>query len=201
MIKKVSCDVILLNGDYCNRKCSTIVRKNKIKKEFLSVELEMNLYQLPKVEGFTFDELIAINKAIIKEKELPEDVISLLSPYIHQKEEDVQWYSMFKDLADWRKANAIHAWFVSYVQDGEDDCGYYQVTKERIQELNDLCSKVSENPDDADNLLPARAGFFFGSTDYDDCYFKDIRKTKDITEKILKEVDFNRDYVVYTSSW
>ena len=30
-------------------------------------------------------------------------------------------------VAYWRKANAIHKWFVDHVQDGVDDCGEYYV--------------------------------------------------------------------------
>lgn len=44
----------------------------------------------------------------------------------------------------WRKANAIHMWFVDNVQDGEDDCKEYLVEAEQLQELVDTCSKVIE---------------------------------------------------------
>ena len=39
----------------------------------------------------------------------------------------------------WRKANAIHKWFVENVQEGVDDCGEYEVTVEQLTELRDLC--------------------------------------------------------------
>jgi hypothetical protein len=42
----------------------------------------------------------------------------------------------------WRKANAIHAWFVQNVQNGEDDCGTYDVSREQLQELRDLCASA-----------------------------------------------------------
>lgn len=46
-------------------------------------------------------------------------------------------------VAYWRKANAIHDWFVNHVQDGEDDCDYHdEVTKETLQELLDVCEQV-----------------------------------------------------------
>lgn len=35
----------------------------------------------------------------------------------------------------WRKANSIHAWFVANVQDGNDDCGTYYVSDEKLSEL------------------------------------------------------------------
>ena len=42
----------------------------------------------------------------------------------------------------WRKANAIHGWFVREVQHGEDDCGRYHVTLDKLHELRDLCKQV-----------------------------------------------------------
>jgi len=44
--------------------------------------------------------------------------------------------------AYWRKANAIHRWFVENVQDGQDDCKSYYVSREQLQELKALCEKV-----------------------------------------------------------
>lgn len=42
----------------------------------------------------------------------------------------------------WRKANAIHQWFVDNVQDGEDDCKEYFVERELMQELLETINKV-----------------------------------------------------------
>lgn len=54
----------------------------------------------------------------------------------------VKWKSIFGEVAYWRKANAIHKWFVNNVQDGNDDCGYYLVTKEDIQKLKEIVDEV-----------------------------------------------------------
>lgn len=42
----------------------------------------------------------------------------------------------------WRKANAIHNFFVENVQDGEDDCGTYYVSKLVIEDLAERCDLV-----------------------------------------------------------
>lgn len=42
----------------------------------------------------------------------------------------------------WRKANAIHKWFVDNVQYGKDDCGSYEVEVEELVTLRDICKKV-----------------------------------------------------------
>jgi hypothetical protein len=45
-------------------------------------------------------------------------------------------------VAYWRKANAIHRWFVDNVQKGVDDCDEYYVTREKLTELRDTCQRV-----------------------------------------------------------
>lgn len=42
----------------------------------------------------------------------------------------------------WRKANAIHAWFVRNVQEGKDDCGTYYVSVEKLEELLHTITEV-----------------------------------------------------------
>lgn len=52
---------------------------------------------------------------------------------------------IYEQVAYWRKANAIHKWFVFNVQDDEDDCQYHgEVTKELLEELRDICKKILE---------------------------------------------------------
>jgi hypothetical protein len=50
----------------------------------------------------------------------------------------------------WRKANAIHLWFVAHCQNAVDDCGNYDVEDEQLTELVELCRKVL----DASKLVP-----------------------------------------------
>ena len=47
-----------------------------------------------------------------------------------------------ESVAYWRKANAIHRWFVENVQDGEDDCRDYYVSVDKLKELVDTCKQV-----------------------------------------------------------
>lgn len=42
----------------------------------------------------------------------------------------------------WRKANAIHKWFVDNVQDGEDNCADYYVSREQLKELLKIVKTV-----------------------------------------------------------
>lgn len=45
-------------------------------------------------------------------------------------------------VAEWRKANQIHKWFVDNVQGGKDDCGYYEVEPEQLEELLEAVNEV-----------------------------------------------------------
>ena len=104
-------------------------------------------------------------------------------------------------LAYWRKANAIHQWFVKNVQDGVDDCGDYYVNREKLQELVDTCEAVLADHSKAEDLLPPQAGFFFGSTDIDDWYFQGLQATIDQIEPLLASDVFADLDVSYHSSW
>ncbi len=101
----------------------------------------------------------------------------------------------------WRKANAIHNWFVTHVQDGVDECQEVEVSKEQLTTLRDECEQILEYKDKANEILPTSGGFFFGGTDYDEYYFQDIEYTFDILNEIL-DVDFDYETsFYYQSSW
>jgi hypothetical protein len=97
----------------------------------------------------------------------------------------------------WRKANHIHAWFVENIQDGEDDCGDYYVSEEKMKELLGVVNQVLANHDLAEELLPTQSGFFFGGNSYDEYYFLDLEYTKEILEGALK----SSGEFYYHSSW
>lgn len=98
----------------------------------------------------------------------------------------------------WRKANAIHNWFVANVQHGNDDCGIYEVYVDDLVKLHDLCQEVLEStelvdaemgqkledPTVAMELLPT-VKVFFGGTDYDQWYWWDIQFTERKLAKLL----------------
>lgn len=120
----------------------------------------------------------------------------------------------------WRKANAIHKWFVDNVQYGDDDCKTYEVSVEQLIELRDVCQKVIdasrlvsgsvlygydfqgdemkphyeegrviEDATVANELLPTKNGFFFGSTEYNEWYLGDIVRTRDGINAILGNIE------------
>ena len=105
-------------------------------------------------------------------------------------------------VAYWRKANAIHKWFVDKCQDGVDECQETYLSREQLQELVDVCKAVLADKSKAEELLPSASGFFFGGTYYDEWYFGDLTYTVERIEKILKDpVLDERVAFYYQSSW
>ena len=96
----------------------------------------------------------------------------------------------------WRKANQIHNWFM-------------QNCAERDEHDNpiDDCKKVLADHSLASSLLPTKSGFFFGSVDYDEVYFRDVESTIEIIEPVLKFAQHKleiEDYawgIYYRASW
>lgn len=104
-----------------------------------------------------------------------------------------------KEVAYWRKANAIHQWFVEECGDGVDECQEMYVDKDKLKELLELCERVLENKNQASELLPTQSGFFFGSLEYDEGYFQNIEYTKNTLINIINNPHIR--HVYYQASW
>lgn len=174
--------------------------------------LDMYLSKYPKV---------IINGKRIPLENLDPDTLSIENPSLFQQLEPLithpyefmpEWRGYHQKVGYWRKANAIHRWFVENVQNGEDDCRSYAVSREQLTELHDICQRLIRelkvgsdgcivNTWLAEKLLPTRGGFFFGSTAYDRWYMEDLRSTCDQISKVLAELNDDTHYICYDSSW
>lgn len=105
----------------------------------------------------------------------------------------------------WRKANAIHNWFVKNVQGSNDDCHEYFVSEDKLKQLRTVCKKAlfeynAGDFESATKTLPPTEGFFFGSTKLDDGYKADLEHTIELINRCLSDTfkgfDFN-----YRASW
>lgn len=61
--------------------------------------------------------------------------------------------------------------------------------------------KVIINPAVAEELLPTQSGFFFGGTDYDEWYVRDLQYTVKMINEVLATTDFETQMLYYCSSW
>ena len=107
------------------------------------------------------------------------------------------------NVAYWRKANQIHAWFIHTHAEGVDDCKpVYLGGLEVLQNLREICQEVLDDKTKASDLLPSASGFFFGGTDYDEYYFADLENTIEQLDKLLTNPKFADGWeFYYHASW
>ena len=105
------------------------------------------------------------------------------------------------ELGYWRSNRALHRWFVENVQGGRDECQRSYVSREQLQELLAIVERVLANPELDSELLPTGAGFFFGSTEYDEYYIQDLQETKKILDDVLNDPIFDGWDFYYQASW
>lgn len=108
---------------------------------------------------------------------------------------------LIEEVLYWRKANHIHRWFVTHIQNGVDDCRQYPVSIQQLTELRDLCNEVLTHKERAASLLPPQSGFFFGSTEIDTYYFEDLTHTVEELNVLLTDPLVTEYYFYYRSSW
>ena len=115
-------------------------------------------------------------------------------------------------VAYWRKANAVHNWFVQNVQDGRDECQKSYVSPQNLRDLRDACgavllarnnSLVSVSEVAEENGLAPLAGFFFGGTEYDEWYYQDLEYTVKTIDRLENSGVFDNAWtdIEYQASW
>lgn len=163
--------------------------------------LDMYLYAVPKVEKMNFIEVLTADANLTRLKKEDRELYQKLKPLNTKCKEFGQSYpSLVVEMAYWRKANQIHSWFVENVQNGQDDCMPYEVSRDQILHLYNCCQEVLVCHN-GNEVLPTKPGFYFGSIEYDRFYYMDVEQTKNITADILELYDFNTYHLIYNSSW
>jgi hypothetical protein len=116
-------------------------------------------------------------------------------------------------VAYWRKANAIHGWFVREVQGGEDECLPHDVDIAQLKDLHSACMDILLTKERYGEevaaergmvLLPPVSGFFFGVTDISDWYWQDLDDTVEQLDRVFAIPIPPKDWqwgFQYRSSW
>lgn len=145
------------------------------------------------------DMYLTAERYVSEYREEDREISSKIKSIINDIPENFTVGSVSIRVGYWRKANAIHKWFVDNVQNGVDNCAPHYVPRYKLNDLLDACENVKKDRNLAPVLLPSTSGFFFGSTDYDDWYFNCIDDTIKTINEALKLSD---DYTFeYQSSW
>lgn len=97
-----------------------------------------------------------------------------------------------------RKVNFVYAFFSNEMVN--ESC---IVDKTRIGQLKDACEDVLAHKGDEDyaqSVLPTQGGFFFGSTNYDDWYWHDVKDCLTKIKRLYKSMGED-DFVLWDFSW
>lgn len=96
-----------------------------------------------------------------------------------------KFFNPLPEVGYWRKADDLHAWFVGNVQGGVDDCGFYEVSKEQLEQLLwDIQAQIDKAHRLPDSPRPA-----------------ELNRTKRILNSILKKTNWDIETIVYHASW
>ena len=101
----------------------------------------------------------------------------------------------------YRKVNFLRKWFEDNGMDIESDCDIYYIDIMDIIALKDDCETVLENPSYAKYVLPTTSGLFFGSTDYDEYYFNDVKKVLNDINEILDLYEHEEVIDIHYTDW
>ena len=142
----------------------------------------------------TKERLEEIRKALAAEylKSIDERNSKLINELEDEKEKINPW----NEVAYFRKVNFLIPFF-GY----EENCSNIEIDKYQVEDLIEACKEVLANHDKASFLLPTQAGFFFGSTDYDDWYFDDVESVKTTFESILEDFGQEEDILTMHCWW
>lgn len=111
-----------------------------------------------------------------------------------------------EEVAYFRKVNFLHKWVEDNLNEGrETNCEEIPIHLEALGGLATTCRRVLDDPSLGPELLPTMGRFFFGSTEYDEWYIKDVQAVLDAVLLILSTEMARHPSTpsryVYSSSW
>ena len=160
--------------------------------------LDMFLESVPKVEGVDPYTLVTLDLYEF-DKEKNQDLYKKIEPHIYLKGKHITWLAISVTEGKWNKAHSINGWFVEMIQDGENDCDYYEVSREDITELLSLCKTVMKYEDG--KREDAFYGYSCGWSDTRKIDIETLEETINICQRILRKFDFKNRTLFYTNSW
>ena len=113
-----------------------------------------------------------------------------LSIYIDQYKKNGE----FKELLFFTKVNFLLPFF-----DYTENCEDIKINKQQVEDLADTCKQVLKKLK-AKTLLPNTEEFFFGSTEYDEMYFDNIKLVLQRFQHLLKTFNFEKDKLIMSCS-
>lgn len=107
-----------------------------------------------------------------------------------------------RQIGYFRKVNFLVKYFSDLGFDVENQTPF-KISEEDAKILLDRCEEVLKDHSKGPELLPTMSGFFFGSTEYDDYYYEDVKEVRDyIRDTLLPEFSkLDDDSDIYFETW
>lgn len=110
------------------------------------------------------------------------------------------------NVAYWRKANAVHSWFVRELADGVDECQPIHVPVESMTKLVAECKAALElyetgDKEAAGERMQPQGGFFFGGTSIDEWWAEGLKETIKQLTPLLEPGVCDEFEFYYQASW
>lgn len=105
-----------------------------------------------------------------------------------------------RELGYTSNSNAVFGW----IERNVGEIGNYAdlpMGREHFVQLKADCEFVLAHRDKAEEVMPVREGFYFGSYKYDKYYFYKLENAVEICDKVLSEVDFDSEDVFFHAWW
>lgn len=107
-----------------------------------------------------------------------------------------------RQIGYFRKVNFLVKYFSDLGFDVENQIPF-KISEEDAKILLDRCEEVLKDHSKAPSLLPTMSGFFFGSIEYDEYYYEDVKEVRDyIKNTLLPEFEkLDNDSDIYFETW
>ena len=99
----------------------------------------------------------------------------------------------------WRKSNAIHGWFCRNLDEEVKNCKEIPVSRKQLRKLQDDIQETLKTG--STRNFPPQTGFFFGSNEVDDWYWRDLKRTAEKLDDIFKSERMLNAHFTYSASW
>lgn len=101
------------------------------------------------------------------------------------------------DIGYFRKVNFLMEFF-NY----QGNCEFKEIAKSELEDLVERCNTILTTPrknrkEKAEDLLPTQSGFFYGSTEYDQYYYDDVKEVRDWASGVLNDLKDEEIVLMY----
>lgn len=142
------------------------------------------------------------------------ELANAVADWMEAHDEDysnIEWCREDGMICYWRKYSPIHSWMVENIQDGNDDCGIYEINYAQMMNLYETVCQEYNDPGSTD-FQPTN-NFFFSPSDIDEWNKNYLEYTYNFLNFLIDKIEEYRynsicfkgenwnAHICYGSSW